>query len=432
LICENSRNIYNNNMDHRCNGDSDSQRCESKQSCVASFSSSFEVYAAVGGDPDTDQVDALFIEASKAVLNIEDEKPQSSRRRSRRSSLEKTKKRLTTNVDVIDCEKMDLYFSSDDGIRCFSIVVNIRVTSVTGDHESASTTADNLALAGGLAVTNGEFAEVVKNIESPIEVLIMEMAPESSTRDVDDDDYDSYDDYSPIRESFSGSFSSDDNDSDGINNSDDEVDVNDDEGGDDLDFYDECNASVECDDALVESEIFEESETDINDLSSSMSYFDEFLEVSYRQYLQDLNRKEVLAKINLSPNTVADFPSESSDDSPLPITPPYTDEEGSKTRSERKIKFDPVVRVRNHLSRHDMTPSEVFSYWIGADESLTNEERDKMLKVLTDKWTHKKEQEYKEQEASDISKALLIPVLPGMQQLRDFNESFTYTISVED
>jgi hypothetical protein len=424
-------------MDHRCNGDSDSQRCESKQSCVASFSSSFEVYAAVGGDPDADEVDTLFIEASKAVLNIEDENSgngtQSTRRRTRRSGIEKTKKRLTANIDVIDCEKMDLYFSSDDGIRCFSIVVNIRVTSVTGDHESASTTADNLALAAGLAVTNGEFAEVVKNIESPIELLIMEMAPESSTRDVDDDDYDSYDDYSPIKASFSGSFSSDDNDSDAINNSDDEVDVNDDEGGDDFDFYEECNASIECDDAFVDSEIIEESETDCNDLSSSMSYFDEFLEISYRQYLQDQNRKEILAKINLSPNTVADFPSESSDDSPLPITPPsYTNEAGSKTRSERKIKFDPVVRVRNHLSRHDMTPSEVFSYWSGADESLTNEERDKMLKVLTDKWTHKKEQESKEQEGSEISKALLIPVLPGMQRLRDFNESFTYTISVED
>jgi len=350
---------------------------DSKQCSEASFSSSFEVYAAIGGDPDIDQVGDLFTAASKAVLDIKDESNRTRTRPTRwstRRTVSDTKTEIATEVDVIDSEKLDIYCSSEDDIRFFAIVVNILVSSSNGDLSKAITKAENLAFAAELAFTNGEFEEKIKCVEGSISVLLLEMAPESSL-----------------------------------------------------------------DDHVLDGE----EEDDDYDNSSSMysDEFDAFLEISYREYLQDQNRQEILSRLEppTSPSAVSEFPLECSK---AQSKPPYTInlEADMKTRKEQKVKFDPVVRVKNTLSRYDMTPNESYNYWSGEDEFMTIEQRDRMLKVLTDKWTNEREQVYQEQtkgELDVLSSSLQIPVLPSIKQLLPATEceghhEYTYTISIRD
>lgn len=343
-------------MDHTRACDADCQNGDSKQSCEASVSSSFEVYAAIGGDPDVDQVDDLFIAASKSVLNIENR----TRRRNRRgsvtgSSISETKIQLTTEIDVIDCDKLGIYFSSEDGIRCFSIVVNILVTSSNGDLCRISTTAENLAFAAELAFTNGEFEDKLKELEVDVSVLLTEMVSESSSSDNDED-----------------------------------VDEDDDDSS-----------------------------------SIGSGEFDDFLEISYREYLQNQNRQEILSRIqpSISPSTVSAFPSD------CPSTIDLQNGE-LKSRSEKKVKFDPVVRVKNTLSRHDMHPKETYDYWNGEEEFMTIEERDQILRMLTDKWTYQQSKKEAENEPDLSSPTLLIPVLPATEC--EGHDGYIYTISIRD
>merc|ERR1712177_183840 len=111
--------------------------------------------------------------------------------------------------------------------------------------------------------------------------------------------------------------------------------------------------------------------------------FDDFLETSYREFLEDQNRQEILSRIQppISPCTVSEFPTE------YPETTPYSKNfQGiTKPRMEMKVKFDPVVRVKNTLSRHDMTPKEMFNYWTSEQESLTMDQRNRTLNILTDR-----------------------------------------------
>ena len=385
-----------------------------KEENTTSFTASFEVYAAIGGDPDVDQVYELFTNASKEVLNISDDdertKTRSGRSR-RRASMQTSQKRLTTTVRVIDCEEMDLYFGSEDGIRCFSIVVSIVVTSNSADLDSVSTTAENLKLAAELALSNGEFDEIVKSIDGPIELLLMEMAPES-TSDETADYNNSADDYDDPESSI------------------DLFDSNDDDGDD---------------------------HSDSSSLSSMNSEdFDDFLEMSYREYLEDQNRQEIrqeiLAKVSPeSPSTVTDFPSEYSKTRTLGINPPYAKSDQLKPRTGLKVKFDPVVRVQNTISRYDMTPNESYNYWNGREEFMTIEQRDRMLKTLTDEWIHRKEEESRQQTQNfnefqtkihrrgsvEMVRSLNIPMLPAIKQLLPATEPeehdrYTYTISIRD
>lgn len=377
---------------------------ESSRSSATSFSCSFEVYSAIGGDPEYDQVDDLFIAASKDVLNIKCDDDQTinlTSRRSFRRARSETKTQLSTDVEVIDCDKLGVYFGSEDGIVCFSVVVSILVSSKDGDVNQVSTAAKNLALAAELAIANGEFMDTLQKSEAPISVLLMEKAPDSSS--ADENDIDHY--VSSYGEDDSGDCvsSCDENDNDDYASSSD---------ADNFDFDDD------------------------DDLSSlDPGEFDDFLEISYREYLQDVNRKEILLRINppKSPSTVSDFPSEGSDPSLLEIGPPYSK---TKRRSETKIKFNPVVRVKNTLSRHEMTPKERFNYWNGSEDSLSIKDRDRMLELLTDKW-HEEERSRKESKEglAEMSRSFGMPVLPDIKQLlptseREGHDGYTYTISI--
>ena len=357
-----------------CSCDSDHQSV-GKLPCEACFSSSFEVYAAIGGDPYIDDVVDLFTSTSKAVLNIENDNDRpiirSYSRSARRGSVGETKIQLTAEVDVVDCEKLGIYFSSEDGIRCFSIIVSILVTSSNGDLGRVSTTAENLAFAAELAFSNGEFEQRLKDKEGDFPVLLLEMASESLSKSGEEDDLQDFD-------------FEDDDDSSSI-------------------------SSMNPDD------------------------FDDFLENSYREYLQDQYRKEILSRIQppISPCTVSEFPAEYS------TTPSYYLQAELKSRVETKVKFDPVVRVKNTLSRHDMTPKEMYNYWSNEQESLTMDERNKTLKMLTERWKHQREQESKEaeQDLEASSSSLLIPILPAIKQLlpeseQEGHDGYTYTISI--
>lgn len=359
-------------MIESCVCDSDHQ-CICKQSCEACSSSSFEVFAAIGGDPDIDDIVELFTSASKSVLNIENdnERPiiRSYRRSARRGSVGETKTQLSAEVDVVDCDKLGIYFSSEDGIRCFSITISILVTSTNGDLCRVSTTAENLAFAAELAFSNGEFEQRLKDIEGDLSVLLIEMAEESSSRAEEEDKF---------------------------------------HGRDDEEYDDSSSIS-----------------------SMDPDDFDDFLETSYREYLEDQNRQEILSRIQppISPCTVSEFPTK-------PLYP--VDLEGElKSRIETKVKFDPVVRVKNTLSRHDMTPKEMYNYWSSEQESLTMDERNRTLKMLTDRWRHQKERESKEaeQDLDASSSSLLVPILPAIKQLlpeseHEGHDGYTYTISI--
>jgi len=369
---------------------SDSQSGD-KQPCDASFSSSFEIYAAIGGDPDINEVGDLFIAASKAVLNIQDESNRptirSYRRSTRRNSVGETKTLVNAEVDLMDCDKLGIYFSSEDGIRCFSIVVSVLVTSDNGNLCRVSSIAENLAFAAELAFTNGEFEQRLKDAEGDISVLLVEMAPESSSN-----------------------------------------------GEEEGDFHDKEEEDDHYDDE--QEDCFYDSEDDSSSISSmDPNDFDDFLETSYREYLQDQNRQEILSKIQppISPCTVLDFPAEHSKTSPYAI-----DLQGElKTRMETKVKFDPVVRVKNTLSRHDMTPKEMDKYWSSGQESLPMIVRERILKTLTDRWTQRKEQESKEENLEASSSSILIPILPAIKQLlpeseREGHDGYTYTMSIRN
>lgn len=401
-------------MDQR-NENFDSEKPE------ASFSSSFEVYAAIGGDPDNDEVDALFVAASKAVLNIEDEdtrtRARSPGRIMRRTSSNETQTQITTEVHVIDCEKLDVYFSSEDNIHCFSIVISVNVTSSYGDMSKVSTTAENMAEAAELAFTNGEFGEALKAVEAPISVLLMEMAPESSSRHADDDDEDH--DYYPSPESLS------------IDVDDENNDENDDEN-----YSSPESSAIDADNDGIDYgyEYDKDSSDDSSASSTDPADFDDFLETSYREYLQDQNRRTRRSSLELirmrSPSrSVSEFPSKYIETARL-----YTKDGEVKTRTGQKVKFNPVVRVRNTLSRFDMTPIETCNYWNGEDEYMTDKSRERMLKVLTDRWTQKKEQESKQQLEGDFEDELS-PILPSINELlplteRENHHGYTYTVSI--
>ena len=363
---------------------------KSKRSCEASFSSSFEVYAAIGGDPDLSQVDKLFIAASKNVLNIKSEGNRTishtNRRRVRRASC-KTETQLSTEIEVIDCDKLDVYFGSKDGIVCFSIVVTVSVISKDGDLDKVSTTAENLAYAADLAIGDGEFMDTLQNSEAPISVLLMEKAPDSSSSGAKDND-------------DNASLCSED---------------------DNLDYVSPCDEDSN-DDGISSSSAEENFDYADNHESSSTNTFDDFLEISYREYLQDVNRKEILAKINppKSPSTVSDFPSRRSDPCLQETMPAFK----SKRRSEPKIKFDTVVRVKYTLSRHEMTPHERFNYWNGTDDSMTSKDRNRILKMLTEEW-QKGEVSRRERE-DDL--ATMPQPLPANE--RQGHDGYTYTISI--
>jgi len=363
-------------MIESCVRDSDLQSI-CKQPCEACSSSSFEFFAAIGGDPDIDDVVELFTSASKSVLSIENDNERqiirSYRRSARRGSVGETKTQLSAEVDVVDCDKLGIYFSSEDGIRCFSIIISILVTSTNGDLCRVSTTAENLAFAAELAYANGEFEQRLKARERDISVLLIEMAAETSSRAEEEDEFN---------------------------------------GRDDEDYDDSSSIS-----------------------SMDPDDFDDFLETSYREYLEDQNRQEILSRIQppISPCTVSEFPTNYSK------KPLYSvDLKGElKSRIETKVKFDPVVRVKNTLSRHDMTPKEMYNYWSSEQESLTMDERNRTLKMLTDRWRHQKEQESKEaeQDLDASSSLLLVPILPAIKQLlpeseHEGHDGYTYTISI--
>ena len=59
--------------------------------------------------------------------------------------------------------------------------------------------------------------------------------------------------------------------------------------------------------------------------------------------------------------------------------------------TRKRIRFDPVVQVRNTLSRRDMPPDEKFNYWQCKDEDeyMTPQ----VLKMMTDRWKQRREAE---------------------------------------
>ena len=378
---------------------------KSKQSNKASFSSSFEVYAAVGGDPGLDQVDKLFVAASKTVLNIKSDEGKSKSKKSKRrtpktSTLTETK--VSTEVEVIDGEKLDVYFGSEDGIVCFSIQVTVTVTSMDGDLNKVTTSAENLVLAADLALASGEFMDTLQQTEAPIQVLLMEKAPESSKSE-EDDNYNEYDDeynnecsdeYLDLKDSSEYASSS----------------------------YDEDSNDV------ISSSSVENFGLDEDESSTSLDRndFDGFLEISYREYLQDRNRQKALSKLNTpnSPSTVLDFPSEGSDPSLFTVNAIYSkDKTPLKRRSEPKVKFDSVVRVKNTLARHDMTPKERLNYW-SLDEYC-----DKVLKAMTEKW-HKERASIQE-----MTEPISMPLQEEIEQFLpstedEADDEYTYTVSI--
>ena len=396
-----------------------------------SFSSSLEIYAAVGGDPDTYEVEDLFIAGSRAVLKIDSEN---------------NRTQLSAEVEVIDCDKMGVYFGSGDGIVCFSIEVTVLVTSDGQDLSRIKPIAKKLAEDAKLAVTKGDFQAALTYIEAPIEVLLMEMAPDSSSSDEDDSDDCASLCVQKVPDGCDVACDEDEND-------DCDVSCDEDENDDcvalcDEDENDNCEGSYdeEENDGYEDSIDFHDFEVDDDDINddddvSSMcsTEFDAFLEVSYREYLQDVNRKEILARINppKSPPTVSAFPPECSKKCICKINPPCNKENQLKPRTS-KVKFDSMVRVRNTLSRHDMTPHETYSYWFGQDEFMTKEDRAQMLKVLTEKWTIENEQKCRPESDNkdDVDASLLMPVLPQIKRLLpkaelESHDGYTYTISIK-
>lgn len=383
-----------------------SKSSSKSNSCEASFSSSFEVYAAIGGGPDLSQVDHLYVAASKTVLNIKsEEKPSKSKktkRRSRRSSSE-TETAISTEVAVIDGEKLDVFFGSEDGIVCFSIIVTVTVTAKDGDLDKVITSAENFVLAADLALASGEFMETLQQTKSPISVLLMEKAPESSQSN----EYDEYDNIDEYEEEYNDEYL------DGENESNESA----------LSSYDEDSND------FISSSSAENFGLDEDDSSTSIDHndFDGYLEVSYREYLQDKSRQETLSKLNTphSPSTVLDFPSEGSDPSLLNINAIYSKEKTTlRRRSETKVKFNSVVRVKNTLAREDLTPEERFNYWSSMDEFSES-----MIKVMTDKWHKDKELRQK------MTRRIHMPLKDEIEQFLPSTEheghnEYTYTVSI--
>merc|ERR1712196_307405 len=116
--------------------------------------------------------------------------------------------------------------------------------------------------------------------------------------------------------------------------------------------------------------------------------------------------------------TILDFPSEGSDPSVLEIAPPCKKQENLKRKSDPRVKFDSVVRVKNILSRHELTPQERFNYWCGGDNFS-----DKVLKAMTEKW-HKEEAVRRESEESisTMPRQCGMPVVPDIKQLLPSSE----------
>ncbi len=389
---------------------------ESIPDCKNACSSSFEVYAAVGGDPDTYDVEDLFIATSASILDIESEDDQV---------------RLSAEVDVIDCEKMGVYFGSSDGIVCFSITITILVNPDDGDLIGARATAEELTKVAESAITKGEFHEKTNNIEAEIEVLLMELSPDSFPNDaIDSDDCASSCD-EEVNDDCVASCDEDNND----------VRV----ALCDEDLNDACAATCDDDEndsyeGSIDVDDFNDDNEDDEDDASSMgsTEFDGFLEMSYREYLKDVNRQKIVARIDpsKSPPTVSDFPPECSENYTFEFAPPCAQAGQLKPRTS-KVKFDPLVRVTNTLSRHDMTPKELYSYWSGPDEFMTKKERNRMLKLLTEKWTIRKEKEQSLVESKDdIENSLSSPILPQIKRLlpraeREGHDGYTYTISIK-
>jgi len=380
-----------------------------KNSC----SSSFEVYAAVGGDPDTYDVEDLFIAASEATMDIESED---------------NRVKLSAEVDVIDCEKMGVYFGSSDGIVCFSIIVTVFVTPDDGDLRGARATAKELTKVAESAITKGDFHETANNIEAEIEVLLMELSPDSSSNDTIDTEDNASSREEEVNDDCVASCDEDENDVCVASCDEDENDAG--VATCDEDENDYYEGSIDVDG------LYDDNENEDNDVSSMGSTeFDDFLEISYREYLKDVNRQEILARINppKSPPTVSDFPPECSKKCVFELTPCQL-----KPRTS-KVKFDPLVRVINTLSRHDMTPKELYSYWSGPDEFMTKEERNRMIKLLTEKWTREKEKEHslvESKEDIEIENSFLGTFLPQIKKLlphteREGHDGYTYTISIK-
>jgi hypothetical protein len=77
------------------------------------------------------------------------------------------------------------------------------------------------------------------------------------------------------------------------------------------------------------------------------------------------------------------------------------------------VKFDPVVRVKSTLSRHDMTPNEKYIYWKSGNDDYDENITEQILARLTEEWTRKREEESKEEQ-------LLLQLL---QTKEDFDET---------
>lgn len=60
------------------------------------------------------------------------------------------------------------------------------------------------------------------------------------------------------------------------------------------------------------------------------------------------------------------------------------------------VQFNPVVRVKRTMSRHDMSPNEKYAYWSSDHDDYDEYITEQILARLTEEWIRKKEEDYKE------------------------------------
>ena len=100
-----------------------------------------------------------------------------------------------------------------------------------------------------------------------------------------------------------------------------------------------------------------------------------------------------------------------------------------------RVKFSPVVKVTNTLSRHDMTPKEKFEFWAGDDDHMTQKEIERIIAMLTDRWMSRRKEEALRAELSPTGEDKN-PILPEIKQRlpateQEGNDGYTYTIPLD-
>jgi len=315
------------------------------------YSYSFELYAAIGEDPDIDQVNVAFVTATEAVLGID-------RRQGRRQRLSRMHSRdksieVSAEAAIIDCDKLDIYYGFDDGIRCFS--VDVAIVAMNGKMET-----EVLASAVEVAVLNGELSEKIKE-GGTISVLLAELAPETSSND--ESQLDGYD-------------------------------------GLDVDYLEETKVEEPKDDLKSVGFFLPSSEDSSLDLKTQPQQ----TTPASPSAVNDVTG--VYPRTRVPPYTLSLTSSMNSIRADH-TTPNFTTTTTTTTIRELRIKskqvvsFHPLVSVKNTLSRYDMSPKETYNYWIGEKDFLTNEQCNRLLTMLMENWTRRKDKEYREQEQQE-------------------------------